>query len=211
MFFWERITEMLFKPFMRESFFPLPVCFISTISSTGIRNIAPWSCVMPVLRPLDLVIAASARKRDTLNNIRETSQFVINLAGASLADKVIPTARSSRPEEDEFVLADLEEKPSASIKAPGIAGCYGWMECELVKEYAEDKFILLLGRVLRLEIRDDVLNEDQSLNLEKARPLMMTGSKAGMNFCTAGDLGRQEPFGAMFPDGKDPLAPLYCD
>ena len=99
---------MLLKPFMREGVMPLPVTFISTISKDGIRNIAPWSCVMPVLRPLDLICAASAKKRDTLRNIRDTGQFVINLAGVNLVDKVIPTARYTVPDVDEFVEAGLE-------------------------------------------------------------------------------------------------------
>ncbi|OPX34585.1 MAG: hypothetical protein B1H11_10650, partial [Desulfobacteraceae bacterium 4484_190.1] len=89
---------MLFKPFMREGFMPLPVTFISTISKDGIRNIAPYSCIMPVLRPLDLICLASARKRDTLVNIRETREFVVNMVGADFADKVIPTAKISPPE-----------------------------------------------------------------------------------------------------------------
>jgi hypothetical protein len=84
---------------------------------------------MPVLRPLDLICLASAKRRDTLVNIRETREFVVNLAGTDLADKVIPTAKYSPPEIDEFIEAKLEEKPSAIIKAPGIAGCYAWMEC----------------------------------------------------------------------------------
>ena len=67
----ERKQTMILKPFMREGVMPLPVTFISTISKDGIRNIAPWSCVMPVLRPLDLICAASAKKRDTLRNIRD--------------------------------------------------------------------------------------------------------------------------------------------
>ena len=117
---------MLLKPFMREGLMPLPVTFISTISRDGIRNIAPWSCVMPVLRPLDLICTASAKKRDTLANIRETGQFVLNLAGVGLHDKVIPTARHSTPDVDEFVEAGLEEKPSQRVKPPGIAGCYAW-------------------------------------------------------------------------------------
>ena len=200
---------MIFKPFMREGFMPLPVTFISTISRDGVRNIAPWSCVMPVLRPLDLVAAASAKKRDTLNNIRETGEFVLNLPGADLADKVMPTARYSPPEADEFELTGLEQKDSVSIKAPGIAGCYAWMECQLVKEYEEEQFVLLLGQVLRLEVRDDVLGGDGALDTAKARPLMITGSRQGMNFCTLSDLGKSEPFGAMFPNGKDPLAGLY--
>ena len=196
---------MLFKPFMREGFMPLPVTFISTISKDGIRNIAPYSCIMPVLRPLDLICVASARKRDTLVNIRETREFVVNMVGADFADKVIPTAKISPPEADEFELAGLKEKPSHKIQAPGIAGAYAWMECELFKEYTEPNYILVVGKVLRLEVADDVLSPDGGLNVHKARPLIMTGSQKGMHFCTLADIGHYEPFGAMFPDGEDPI------
>jgi flavin reductase (DIM6/NTAB) family NADH-FMN oxidoreductase RutF len=200
---------MIVKPFKREAYIPLPVTFISTVSADGVRNIAPYSCVMPVLRPLDLVCLASALKRDTLNNIRATKEFVINLPGANLADKVIPTARYSPPEADEFVLAGLEEKPSAIIKVPGIKGCYAWMECRLHKAYAEPQYVLIVGQVVHLEVADEVYLPDGSLDLDQARPLMMAGSNRGMKYCTAIDLKRFEPFGAMFPDGKDPLAEKY--
>ena len=202
---------MILKPFKREAFIPLPVTFISTISADGVRNIAPYSCVMPVLRPLDLVCLASALKRDTLNNIRATGEFVINLPGADLADKVIPTARFSPPEADEFVLAGLEEKPSTVIRAPGIKGCYAWMECRLYKEYVEPQYVLIMGQVVHLEVADAVYLPDGSVDLEKARPLMMTGSNRGMKYCTAREIGKFESFGAMFPDGKDPLAGKYAD
>ena len=200
---------MILKPFKREGLMPLPVTFISTRSADGVRNIAPWSCVMPVLRPLDLIALASAKRRDTLRNIRETEEFVVNLAGAELADKVIPTARFSKPEEDEFVLAGLEEKPSVEIAAPGVAGCYAWMECRLHKLYEEESHVLILGRVVRLEADDRVTTPEGALDIVAARPLMMTGDNRGMHFCTPIDLDRSEPYGAMFPDGRDPLAGKY--
>ncbi len=200
---------MQFKPFMREGFMPLPVAFVSSISENGVRNIAPYSCIMPVLRPLDLICLASASKRDTLVNIRATKEFVVNLVGADFSDKVIPTAKYSPPEKDEFLLADLSEKPSETIRAPGIAGSYAWMECELFKEYVEPNYILIMGKVLRLEVDDEVLTPSGSLDLQKARPLMMTGSRSGMHFSTVIDINHFEPFGAMFVDGKDPLNPNY--
>ena len=200
---------MLFKPFMREGFMPLPVTFISTIGADGVRNIAPYSCVMPVLRPLDLICLASAIKRDTLRNIRANGEFVVNLATAEFIDEVMVTARHEPPEVDEFELAGLEEKPSETIRAPGIAGCYGWMECVLHKEYEESNYVLLIGKVLRLEISDDALNPDGTLNVIKAKPLMATGGGKGLNYGTILDLGREDAYGAMFSDGKDPLAGLY--
>jgi flavin reductase (DIM6/NTAB) family NADH-FMN oxidoreductase RutF len=204
-------NHMIVKPFKREAYIPLPVSFISTLSADGVRNIAPYSCLMPVLRPLDLVCLASALKRDTLNNIRATGEFVINLPGADLANKVIPTARFSPPEADEFELAGLEAKPSVAIKAPGIKGCYAWMECRLHKEYAEPQYVLIVGQVVHLEVADAVYLPDGSLDLARARPLMMAGSNRGMKYCTAVDLNKFEPFGAMFPDGRDPLAKKYAE
>jgi flavin reductase (DIM6/NTAB) family NADH-FMN oxidoreductase RutF len=202
---------MIFKPFMREGFMPLPVAFISTISTAGVRNIAPYSCIMPILRPLDLICLASAMRRDTLKNIRDMGEFVVNMTGEGFADKVISTAKFSSPETDEFDLAGLVEKPSEMIRAPGIAGSYAWMECKLFKEYEEPNYILVVGQVLRLEVADDVLTEDGSLDTAKARPLMMTGSKKGMNFCTVADIDQSALFGDMFPDGRDPLAGKYQD
>lgn len=196
---------MMFKPSQRGGFFPLPVAFLSTVSATGVRNIAPYGCVMPVLRPLDLIAVASAHRRDTLGNIRETGEFVVNLVGSDFADKVMPTARFSPPDADEFALAGIDEKASETIRAPGMAGAYAWMECGLFKLYEEPKYVLVMGKVLRLEVNDAVLASDGGLDVGKARPLMMVGSRKGMHFCTAVETGRFEAFGAMFREGKDPV------
>lgn len=200
---------MILKPFLREGLFPLPVTFISTVSAAGVRNIAPWSCVMPVLRPLDLICAASAKKRDTLANIRQTKQFVVNLAGAQMKDQVILTAKNLPPEVDEFALAGLEEKPSQSVLPPGIAGCYAWMECECVQLYEEEKYVLIMGKVVRLEVSDEVLDGEGNLDVAKAQPLLMTGKKGVMNYCTAVELGSQDLMADMFSDGQDPFADKY--
>ncbi|CCK79396.1 flavin reductase family protein [Desulfobacula toluolica] len=200
---------MIFKPFMREGFMPLPIAFISTLSKDGVRNIAPYSCIMPVLRPLDLICLASAEKRDTLTNIRDMDQFVVNLVGADFSDKVIPTAKFSPPEADEFELAGLSEKASKTIAPPGIKGAYAWMECELATLHQDRGYTLIMGKVCRLEVADEVLTPQGTLDLKKACPLMMIGSEKGMHYCTATDMDQFTPFGQMFPDGKDPLEKKY--
>jgi flavin reductase (DIM6/NTAB) family NADH-FMN oxidoreductase RutF len=162
-------VKMISKPFLREGFMPLPVAFISTISGSGVRNIAPYSCIMPVLRPLDLICLASAHKRDTLKNIRETGEFVVNLVDTDFSDKVIPTAKFSPPEADEFELAGLDEKPSKTIRAPGIAGAYTWMECDLFKLYEETKYVLIMGKVLHLEVADEVLSSEGEMDISTGR------------------------------------------
>ena len=199
---------MIFKPFMREAFMPLPIAFISTVSKSGVRNIAPYSCIMPVLRPLDLVCVATASRRDTLDNINKTGEFVVNMMGAAFSDKVIPTARHLPPEADEFEIAGLSEKSSEKVTPPGIAGAYAWMECETQTIHKGKGYLLVMGKVLHLEVDDAVLTPDHRLDPDKARPLMMTGSKKGMHYSTVTGLGEFDPFGAMFPDGRDPLAKM---
>ena len=83
------------------------------------------------------------------------------------------------------------------------------MECELFKLYDESQYILIMGKVVRLEVADAVLTGNGALDAAKARPLMMTGTGNGMNFCTLAETDRFEPFNAMFPDGKDPLGKKY--
>jgi len=205
---------MILENFKRESLIPLPVVFISTASEDGIRNIAPYSCIMPILRPLDLICVASAKMRDTLANIKNTEEFVINMPGADMVDKVMPTASHVPFNIDEFELADLKEKPSNKIKAPGIEGCYAWMECKLhnihEEVYEGFPYLLILGKVVHLEVEDNIYNkENGSWDMEKAKPLMMTGSDDGMHFCTVKDISKFEPYGAMFENGKDPLSWMY--
>ncbi len=205
---------MILDNFKRESLMPLPVTFISTVSETGIRNIAPYSCVMPVLRPLDLICVASAKMRDTFANIKSTEEFVINMPGADMVNKVIPTALHVPFDINEFELAGLKERPSKKVKAPGIEGCYAWMECKLhsihEEVYGGFPFLLILGKVVHLEVEGSIYNsEDGSWDIEKAKPLMMTESDYGMHFCTINEIDEFRPYGAMFEDGKDPLSWMY--
>lgn len=208
---------MQLKNFKRENMIPLPVTLISTASKDGIRNIAPYSCVVTILRPTNLVCIASAMMRDTFANIEETGEFVINMISADMVDTVIPTSSHVPFEVDEYELANLEATESNAVSAPGIKGAYCQMECKLTKVYHDKDpigipYLLIIGEVVHLEVDEDCLDKEYGvLDLEKVKPLMMLESDKGMHFCTIEDLDKFETFGAMFPDGKDPLEWMYQD
>lgn len=76
--------------------------------------------------------------------------------------------------------------------------------------YGGFPFLLILGKVVHLEVEDSIYNsEDGSWDIEKAKPLMMTECDQGMHFCTVNEIGKFEPYGAMFKDGRDPLSWMY--
>ena len=164
---------MNLKPNMRGQVLPMPVVLISTISEGGIRNAAPWGCVMPILRPLDEILIASWLKRDTLENIRDTGEFVVNVPRSDMVKEVEICAKSFPPELDEFEEASLLPRPSVKVTPPGIEGCVAWMECVLVEEILREKYSLIIGRVVHLEGNDEFFDDEGGMDFDVAKPMSM--------------------------------------
>ncbi|MDD3043627.1 MAG: flavin reductase family protein [Methanosarcinaceae archaeon] len=196
---------MQLKTNKREQIFPLPVALISTISKDGVRNAAPWSNITPVLRPLEEVMLASALKRDTLENIRETGEFVINIPPADMAEAVVTCARNFPPEVDEFEVAGLKPFASKVIGAPGIEGCLAWAECTLVEEILREKFSIIIGKVVNLEVDERFFNEEGRMDFENAKPLTCILGSKGLTFTHPGPACKSINYAEMFRGGKDPL------
>lgn len=186
------------KPRMREQIMPQPVVLISTVSKSGARNVAPWSNITPILRPFDEIVLASWIKRDTLVNIRETGEFVVNVPHAGMVEEVMICSRSYPPEVDEFLEAGLTARPSSQVQAPGIAGCLAWAECVLVEEISRERYSLVIARVAHLEADDTCFNEDGEMDYERARPLSVMLGDKGMRFTSPVTSGRYADYAEMF-------------
>jgi flavin reductase (DIM6/NTAB) family NADH-FMN oxidoreductase RutF len=188
---------MILKPNQRSQIMPLPVVLISTVSEGGILNAAPWSCVTPVLRPLDEVLIASWLKRDTLDNIRQTGEFVINVPRAGMEEAVMICARNYPPETDEFQEAGLLARRSSAVKPPGIEGCLAWAECRLEEEIAREKYVLIVGRVVHLEVDDRFFSEVDGMDYENAMPLCSIGGPNGIQFVRPVSTGKGDRYTSM--------------
>ena len=193
---------MILEPNKREQVIPMPVVLISTVSKEGVRNIAPYANVMPILRPWDLVAIASWIKRDTLDNIRETKEFVINIPSADLVEEVMICSGNYPKEVDEFEEAKLKERQSKKVKVPSIDGCIAWMECILNNEITEEKkYSIIIGKVVHLEA-DDQYFKNGDMDFEVARPLSMMAGDEGMYFTVPKDTGDYRKYSEMFIGNK---------
>lgn len=189
---------MILTPHKREQVIPLPVALISTISADGIRNIAPWSNITPILRPLDEIILASWIKRDTLTNILETGEFVVNIPPAGMEDAIMVCSRHYPPDVDEFNESGLIERPSITVTPPGIQGCIAWMECRFVEEIRREKFSLIIGRVTHLEVDDRWIRHDGIIDYTECKPLGVMLGNDGMEFTHPSFSGRYAKYEEMF-------------
>ena len=185
---------MILKPNQRSQIMPLPVVLISTISKNGVHNAAPWSCVTPVLRPQDEILIASWLKRDTLENIRQTGEFVINVPPAGMEEAVMICAKNFPPEVDELEKAGLVPRTSVAVKPPGIEGCLAWAECVLEEEIAREKFVLIIGKVVHLEADDRFFSEKQGMDYERAKPLCSMGGPNGIQFVRPAFTGKGDKY-----------------
>lgn len=159
---------MEIPPEMFKRFFPLPVTVITTVDNNGIPNAAPYSCVMPILRPLPLIAVASALPRDTLRNIRLTRQFIVNVIGRPQFREAMRTARAYPPGVNELEKVGLETVPAKHVAAPRIAAAIGWIEATLERELTEDQYSLVVGRVVCSEINDRYLENGKLAELPLA-------------------------------------------
>lgn len=185
-------------PHKREQVLPMPVVLISTMSKDGISNLAPWSNITPILRPLDEIILASWIKRDTLNNIRDTGEFVVNIPPVSMSEQVVICSRDYPPEVDEFKEANLQPHLSQKVQVPGVEGCLAWLECTLIEEINRKNYSLVIGKVINLEVNQQHFNEAGEMDYEKAQPLSTMLGDKGMWFTRPVFGGRYAEYREMF-------------
>lgn len=156
---------MELAPEMFKRFFPLPVTVITTVDVQGVPNAAPYGCVMPILRPLPLIAVASALPRDTLRNIRDTGEFVVNVIGKPAFRDAMKCAREYPPGVNELQEVGLESIPSKKVSPPRIKLAVGWIEAKLEREVTGDQYALLIGHVLCSEVNDLYLEGEKLTEL----------------------------------------------
>ena len=173
---------------------PRPIGWISTVSESGIYNLAPFSFFNAVGEDPPHVMFSTVRtgnvNKDTLNNVLATKQFVVNMVTEDLVEKMNTTSQAIPANESEFDLAGLTPIPSIKIKAPRVKECLVTMECEMVHHYfLEDHknggACIIIGRVVLFHVEDSVLLDGSKINMENYKPVARL---AGSNYSKIGEI-----------------------
>jgi len=112
---------------------PRPIGWISSLSQDGVPNLAPYSFFNAFNYVPPIVGFASIGEKDTLRNVRETGEFVWNLATRPLAEAMNLSCTAAAPEVDEFALAGLGAAPSRLVRAPRVAESPVSFECRVTQ------------------------------------------------------------------------------
>jgi flavin reductase (DIM6/NTAB) family NADH-FMN oxidoreductase RutF len=156
---------------------PRPVALVSTVDRDGLANLAPFSffsgvgsnpptvLFCPVIRQATAPTVAPSRemRKDTLRNIEETREFVVNVVSESIADAANATAAEVPPDVDEFLLSGLTPMASEVVRPPRVAESPAHMECRLLQviytghEYGAG--VIVLGEVVRFHIQESLFED----------------------------------------------------
>lgn len=153
---------------------PRPIAWVSSLSAEGVENLAPHSFFTVAAIDPPVVQFTSVGRKDSLNNVEATGEFVVNLAPSWLFEQVNASATDFPNHKSEFDAVGVEREPSLLIAPPRVARSPVALECVLHGTSSIGISTVVLGRVVNAAIEQDVL-EDGHPVIERLAPLARLG------------------------------------
>ena len=138
---------------------PRPIAWVSTLSASGVRNLAPHSYFNAISSDPLIVHFTSTGVKDSLVNSRETGEFVVNVVSRDLTEKMNITAANFPPHEDEFAWAAVDSTESVTVKAPRVAAAKAAFECRVVHIQELGNGSMVFGEVLLVHLDPGVMRD----------------------------------------------------
>jgi flavin reductase (DIM6/NTAB) family NADH-FMN oxidoreductase RutF len=166
---------------MVGSIVPRPIALVSTVSGTGVRNLAPFSYFTAVAsKPPTLCFCPGRRhpggeRKDTLSNVEETGEFVVNAVTIAMAERVNLTAADYPADVDEFDVSGLTPIPSERVAPFRVKESPIHLECRVdrvveIGEPAAGGGALVIGEIVLFHVSDEILTNGR-IDIGKLDPL----------------------------------------
>ena len=163
---------------------PRPIGWISTVSTEGVHNLAPYSFFNLINYSPPLVAFSSMGWKDSVANVAATGEFVWNLSTMAQAEAMNATSAGVNASVDEFDLAGLEALPSSLVGPPRVKGSPVHFECRLtqlirLKTHAGEQLDqwLVIGEAVGIHI-DPAMLDDGVYQTARPRPITRGGGPA---------------------------------
>ncbi|CAN5367009.1 flavin reductase family protein [soil metagenome] len=159
---------------------PRPIGWISSVSKSGIPNLAPYSFFNAISEDPHYIVFGSSGHKDSLSNIEATGEFAANLATYELRDAVNLSSARVAPDVDEFKLAGVTAAPCKFIAVPRVAESPCALECRLFQivpltdDHGDVNNWAIFGRVIGVHI-DERFIKDGRLDSAAMRPIARLG------------------------------------
>ena len=148
---------------------PRPIAWASTVDKDGNVNLAPYSFfnvfgTKPPTLIFSPAIPRGGGRKDTLLNVLETEEVVINIVDYKMVEKMSLSSTAYPRGTNEFVKAGLTQVASEKVKPPRVGEAIAAYECKVkqVIHLGEDQGAgnLIICEILLGHLKDEVLGED---------------------------------------------------
>ena len=165
---------------------PRPIAWVSSKSAAGVVNLAPYSFFNAVADTPPTIIFApnnprmGGGRKDTLVNIEETGQFVVNLCNYDLREAMNLSSAHVDPDVDEIEMAGLTPAPCNAVDVPRVLEAPAALECEfmfrtrLPSGHPKIENNVVFGKVVGIHITESILN-DGMVDMIAYEPLARLG------------------------------------
>lgn len=160
---------------------PRPIAWVSTMSKEGKSNLAPFSFFTATgSNPPGVVFCPASHvdgsEKDTLRNIRETGEFVVNFVSQALLTKMNDTAAPWPREVSEFDAVGLASLPSVKVRPLRVKESQVQLECTLhsVVDFgvpAAAASHVVIGLVVYAHLAEGVSDEAMHIDMKKLQPV----------------------------------------
>lgn len=144
-----------------ERLFPMPCPIVVSGTMEHADGLAvAWINVIASTPP---TIAMGLRcSRYTLELIRETGSFTVNIPSSDLAPEVDYFGLASGRMVDKFAVSGLTLSPGAVVEAPIVDQCPYNIECRVTEESLLGNYVVVLGEIVEAHADESVLREPGS-------------------------------------------------
>lgn len=149
--------EVNFYKLMTAVVVPRPIAWVTTLSSDGVVNLAPHSFYTVACRRPPIVMFSSVGKKDTLRNVNDTGEFVVNLTPARLIEQVNNSSARFEADQSEPTHLDIAMEPSVSVKPPRVRDSPVSIECTLHSTSELGDSTVIFGDVVRITVEESVI------------------------------------------------------
>jgi flavin reductase (DIM6/NTAB) family NADH-FMN oxidoreductase RutF len=160
---------------------PRPIGWISSRDSKGNVNLAPYSFFNAFCYVPPIIGFASIGWKDTVTNIKETGEFVWNLATKDIGEAMNKTSATLPHGTDEFEVAGLAKVPSQKVSVPRVGESLVTFECKLSQLLPlegvggrKTDSLMIFGEVVAVHI-DKRLIKDGVYQTADAHPILRAG------------------------------------
>lgn len=174
-----------FNPF-KSCVIPRPIGWITTIDSQGQDNLAPYSYFNIVCDAPPMIMFSTTTNhhdggiKDTLKNVEETKEFVVNMATWNLREAVNISATDFDRGTSEILQANLLTLKSNKVKPHRIQGSPIHLECihhqTITLPTIDNKHTnkVVIGKVIAIHI-DDAIIVDGKIDVTKIQAIARLG------------------------------------